>query len=60
MADMHQIITLGIGNPAGIQEFLTFGLQIGSNEVDAGEGQNSVVGGVAAPVVDNQNSRDVD
>lgn len=29
MADINQIITLGIGTPAGIPEFLTFGLQIG-------------------------------
>lgn len=30
MADINQVITLGIGTPAGVQEFLTFGLQIGS------------------------------
>lgn len=29
MADINQVITLGIGTPAGIPEFLTFGLQIG-------------------------------
>lgn len=29
MADINQVITLGIGTPAGIKEFLTFGLQIG-------------------------------
>jgi hypothetical protein len=29
MADINQIITLGIGTPGGIKEFLTFGLQIG-------------------------------
>ena len=28
MADINQTITLGIGTPAGIPEFLTFGLQI--------------------------------
>lgn len=28
MADINQVITLGIGTPAGIPEFLTFGLQI--------------------------------
>jgi hypothetical protein len=27
MADIHQITTLGIGTPAGIPEFLLFGLQ---------------------------------
>lgn len=30
MADISQLITLGIGDPAGIPEFLTLGLQIGS------------------------------
>lgn len=30
MADINQVITLGIGTPAGIKEFLTFGLQIGT------------------------------
>ena len=29
MADINQTITLGIGTPAGVPEFLTFGLQIG-------------------------------
>ena len=29
MADINQVITLGIGTPSGIPEFLTFGLQIG-------------------------------
>lgn len=29
MADINQVITLGIGTPSGIKEFLTFGLQIG-------------------------------
>ena len=29
MADINQIITLGIGTPGAIPEFLTFGLQIG-------------------------------
>ncbi len=29
MADINQVITLGIGTPGGIKEFLTFGLQIG-------------------------------
>lgn len=28
MADINQVITLGIGTPAGIPEFLTFGLQL--------------------------------
>ena len=28
MADINQVITLGIGTPSGIPEFLTFGLQI--------------------------------
>lgn len=27
--DINQLITLGIGTPSGIKEFLTFGLQIG-------------------------------
>lgn len=30
MADINQIITLGIGTPGGIKEFLTLGLQIGA------------------------------
>lgn len=30
MADINQLITLGIGTPAGIKEFLTFGLQLGA------------------------------
>ena len=30
MADINQVISLGIGSPAGIPEFLTFGLQIGA------------------------------
>jgi len=29
MADINQVISLGIGTPSGILEFLTFGLQIG-------------------------------
>jgi hypothetical protein len=29
MADINQVITLGVGTPSGIPEFLTFGLQIG-------------------------------
>jgi len=29
MADINQVISLGIGSPAGIREFLTFGLQQG-------------------------------
>jgi hypothetical protein len=29
MADINQVITLGIGTPSGIPEFLTLGLQIG-------------------------------
>ena len=28
MANINQLITLGIGTPSGIKEFLTFGLQI--------------------------------
>jgi hypothetical protein len=32
MADINQVITLGIGTPGGIKEFLTFGLQIGAGE----------------------------
>ena len=30
MADINQVITLGIGTPAAIPQFLTFGLQTGS------------------------------
>ena len=30
MADINQVITLGLGTPSGIKEFLTFGLQIGA------------------------------
>lgn len=30
MADIHQVISLGIGTPSGITEFLTFGLQMGA------------------------------
>lgn len=30
MADINHVISLGIGSPAGIQEFLTFGLQQGA------------------------------
>jgi hypothetical protein len=30
MADINQVITLGIGTPAGVPEFLTLGLQIGA------------------------------
>lgn len=29
MADINHVISLGIGTPAAIPEFLTFGLQIG-------------------------------
>ena len=35
MADINQVISLGIGSPAGIPEFLTFGLQIGAVVVAA-------------------------
>ena len=34
MADINQVISLGIGSPSGIPEFLTFGLQIGAAVVD--------------------------
>ena len=30
MADINHVISLGIGSPAAIPEFLTFGLQIGA------------------------------
>jgi len=30
LADINQVISLGIGSPAGIPEFLTFGLQLGA------------------------------
>lgn len=33
MADINHVISLGIGSPAGISEFLTFGLQIGASIV---------------------------
>jgi len=36
MADINHVISLGIGSPAGIPEFLTFGLQIGAAVVVAG------------------------
>lgn len=29
MADINHLISLGIGSPAAISEFITFGLQIG-------------------------------
>jgi len=32
MADINHIITLGIGTPGAIPEFLTFGLQVGAAE----------------------------
>ena len=35
MADINHIISLGIGSPAAIKEFLTVGLQIGSPPADA-------------------------
>lgn len=28
MADINQVISWGIGSPAGVPEFLTFGLQV--------------------------------
>ena len=36
MADIHQTISLGIGSPSGVPEFLTFGLQIGAVVVTPG------------------------
>lgn len=33
MANVSHIITLGIGTPSGIAEFLTLGLQIGEESV---------------------------
>jgi hypothetical protein len=33
MADINHVISLGIGSPAGIPEFLTLGLQISSIEL---------------------------
>ena len=33
MADINQIITLGIGTPSGVLEFITLGLQIGEEVV---------------------------
>lgn len=33
MASINQLITLGLGIPSGIKEFLTFGLQIGAEVV---------------------------
>ena len=38
MADINQLTTLGIGTPAGIPEFLTFGLQIAAVTALAAEG----------------------
>jgi hypothetical protein len=44
MADINQVITLGIGTPAGIPEFLTFGLQIGAEaEQERNKGSGSYV-----------------
>lgn len=44
MADINQTITLGIGTPAGIPEFLLFGLQIGAVvEVETTQGKTFVV-----------------
>jgi hypothetical protein len=37
MANLNQVITLGVGTPSGITEFLTFGLQIGEVVVVIGE-----------------------
>ena len=36
MADINHVISLGIGSPAAIPEFLTFGLQIGEAAVVSG------------------------
>ena len=36
MADINHVISLGIGSPAAIPEFLTFGLQIGAAVVVSG------------------------
>jgi hypothetical protein len=36
MADINHVISLGIGSPAAIPEFLTFGLQIGAAVVVVG------------------------
>lgn len=37
MADINHLISLGLGSPAGIQEFLTFGLQIGEAAASTSE-----------------------
>lgn len=42
MADINQVVSLGIGSPAGIPEFLTFGLQIAEVVVVVGELQGVV------------------
>ena len=44
MADINHIITLGIGTPAAIPEFLTFGLQIAA----IGAGTGTVLSGDVA------------
>jgi len=36
MADINHVISLGIGSPAAIPEFLTFGLQIGAAVIVSG------------------------
>lgn len=36
MADINHVISLGIGSPAAIPEFLTFGLQLGAVAVVPG------------------------
>lgn len=33
MADINHLISLGIGSPSGIPEFITFGLQIGEVQI---------------------------
>ena len=38
MADINQVTTLGIGTPAGIPEFLLFGLQIAQEVAPSVEG----------------------
>jgi hypothetical protein len=38
MADINQVTTLGIGTPAGIPEFLLFGLQVSPEAALTAEG----------------------
>jgi hypothetical protein len=53
MADINQLISLGIGSPAGIPEFLTFGLQIGE-QLSGWLPVDELQGGAWTPVTETQ------